>query len=357
MTIHVNDTNKKVAILGDLHFGIKNDSKTMIGYQASFFRDTFFPYLEKNNIKTIIQVGDIVDKRKFINYITLHYMKRVFFDKLKDYTFYGYPGNHDLATKVSTSINSINELLSPNERRNMTWFNTPTEIRLFDKKCLFLPWICDEEKEYTLDIINKSDADIVFGHLELAGFEMQRGYIIEHGMDPNIFRKFKLVISGHYHSQSRRDNIQYTGVPYELSWADYNDPKGFWILDTETLQLEFIKNPSVIHCKIFYNEDRPDFKEWYKWKPDTKNKYIKVIVEKKFNDKLFNDYVSCLEKDEPANIQIIELPIKAKNDINVDITNDSIDLFDIIKDVVNNLEVNDKDTIIKKLKELYDKSI
>ena len=58
----------KIALLNDTHFGARNDSNIFDEYFYKFYNDIFFPYLKENNIKTLIHLGDIVDRRKYINY-------------------------------------------------------------------------------------------------------------------------------------------------------------------------------------------------------------------------------------------------------------------------------------------------
>ena len=60
----------KIAILNDTHFGVRNDSEAFRNYQLRFYNEIFFPYIEKNNITTLIHLGDVVDRRKFINFQT-----------------------------------------------------------------------------------------------------------------------------------------------------------------------------------------------------------------------------------------------------------------------------------------------
>ena len=72
----------KIAILNDTHFGVRNDSEAFRNYQLKFFNDIFFPYLKKHNIKTIVHLGDVVDRRKFINFETASTFKEHFWDIL-----------------------------------------------------------------------------------------------------------------------------------------------------------------------------------------------------------------------------------------------------------------------------------
>jgi hypothetical protein len=75
-----------VAILGDTHFGARGDSPHFHNYFAKFYNDVFFPYLEKHNILHIVQLGDVFDRRKFVNFNSLKQSIEYFFDKLyKDY--------------------------------------------------------------------------------------------------------------------------------------------------------------------------------------------------------------------------------------------------------------------------------
>ncbi len=54
----------KIALLNDTHFGCRNDSPAFIEYQNKFYNDLFFPYLQQYNIKTLVHLGDVVDRRK-----------------------------------------------------------------------------------------------------------------------------------------------------------------------------------------------------------------------------------------------------------------------------------------------------
>ena len=61
----------KIVLLTDTHFGARNDSAIFREYFFKFYNELFFPFLEDNNIKTVVHLGDIVDRRKYINFNTL----------------------------------------------------------------------------------------------------------------------------------------------------------------------------------------------------------------------------------------------------------------------------------------------
>ena len=56
-------SNSKVAIITDTHWGARNDSQVFSNYFAKFYENVFFPTLEKRGIRTVIHMGDIVDRR------------------------------------------------------------------------------------------------------------------------------------------------------------------------------------------------------------------------------------------------------------------------------------------------------
>ena len=58
----------KYALITDTHFGVRNDSQILLEYQKKFYDEIFFPYLDKNDIKHIVHLGDLVDRRKSINF-------------------------------------------------------------------------------------------------------------------------------------------------------------------------------------------------------------------------------------------------------------------------------------------------
>ena len=72
----------KIALLTDTHFGARNDSPAFSKYFFKFYDEVFFPYLKENNITTLIHLGDIVDRRKFINFKTSHDFRKNFMMRL-----------------------------------------------------------------------------------------------------------------------------------------------------------------------------------------------------------------------------------------------------------------------------------
>ena len=252
----------KIIILGDTHFGVRGDSLEFHKYYRKFYDEVFFPYLIENNIKTIFQLGDLFDRRKFINFNSLYLSRGYFFNKLKEHniTMHTLLGNHDVAYKNTLEVNSSSLLLDGYKEVNVIDEFQTLEVE--GTKIDIVPWICDDNEKEIFESMKTSGADICFGHFEIDGFEMDRGNVHQGGLDRKTLSKYDIVLSGHFHHMSSADNITYVGTPYEMTWSDYNDPRGFHVFDTSTRELEFVRNPHRMFHKVYYDDAEQDFEYW-----------------------------------------------------------------------------------------------
>ena len=99
----------KIALITDTHFGARSDSIPFDKFFEKFYREKFFPELEKRQIKTIIHLGDIFDRRKFINFNTYKSCREYFFDKVEELEIdmHMIPGNHDTYFKNTNEVNVL----------------------------------------------------------------------------------------------------------------------------------------------------------------------------------------------------------------------------------------------------------
>ncbi len=348
----------KVAILGDTHVGARNDSALFHDYFERFYTNVFFPYLEQNGIKHIIQLGDLFDRRKYINFQTLKRGRECLFNRLnKDYNTWVLVGNHDTYYKNTNDVNSLDLLLTEYESINVV--NRPTEIELGGVTFLLLPWICDDNETDALNAITTTKASVIAGHFEIRGFEMQRGMINDEGLEQSIFANHELVISGHFHHKSINRNIQYLGTPYELTWSDFDDQKGFHIYDTETRELTFVPNPDRMFFKLFYN-DQNQPADYYKTieLPELNGKIVKVIVKNKDNPLCFDGFIDRLEKAGVADLQVVDDHLNLDLEGDEEIVNEAEDTITILKKYIDQVDVQvDRKHLNKLMQQLYDEAL
>lgn len=321
----------KIAILGDVHLGASASSDAIHDYFEKFY-SFFFDYLDKNDIKTIIQEGDLFDIRKFVHFNTLHRAKTYFFDELekRGKHMVTNAGNHDVLYKNTNLINAVRLLAT----KQMTVIDMHPETLLIGSKTFDIyPWINTQNVNACMEFLAKSKSDYAVGHFEFANFPMYAGTLATSGMNHKLFAKYTKVYSGHYHTISETDNILYTGTPCELTWGDCNDPKGFWVLDTETGVHEHIQNPYKLFEKISYVEGMSyNFSQ-------VKEKYVKIVVVDKTDQKKFDAFVDNVNMNKPHDLKIIESSVVESVKDSVKLT-DLVSTQDMLLDVVDNIDTN-----------------
>lgn len=294
----------KIAVLGDTHFGVRNDSVVFMDYSEKFYSEIFFPYLIKHNIKEIIQTGDFFDRRKYINFLTLQRTYQMFIDRLAELNIklHMFLGNHDVFYKNTNELNSPGLLLSHIPEVDV--YAYPTE--LFGKIAM-VPWITEDNFVSCHGFMSQTKMKICIGHFDIVGFSMYKGMPSIEGLNAADFKKFDLVISGHYHHKSQQGNIVYVGTPFQHTWQDYDDPRGFHILNLDDNSLEFIQNPFEIFHHVRYDDKINSMAEINSMDlskyTDT---YVKVIIVNKTNPPLFERFMSNLDKVNPADVTIVE---------------------------------------------------
>ena len=349
----------RLCILGDTHFGARGDSLDFHKYFQKFYDEVFFPYLIDNKIDVVFQMGDLFDRRKFINFNSLYLARKYFFNKLKEHNIklYTLVGNHDVAYKNTLEVNSPGLLL--NDYDNIEIFEKFDTIEFDGVLVDIVPWICDDNANDIFTKMKESKAQICFGHFEISGFEMDRGNVCEVGIDKQSLNKYDVVLTGHFHHKSTNGNITYVGTPYEMTWADWNDPKGFHIFDTDTRQLEFVQNPFRMFNKISYDDGVTDFEHWKAYDFNSlKDTYVKVVVLNKQNPYLFDHVTDNLYKVGVADLSIVEDFSDALIDDDQEIIDQAEDTMTILSKYIDNLTLDVESEKLKALmRELYVEAI
>ena len=335
----------KILLITDQHFGARNDSQVYVNKYQKFYSETVLPYIDKHKITQVIALGDTFDRRKAINFNSLQAAKDMWFDPLRerDVKMHMLVGNHDIYYKNTLRINSPQLLLRDYD--NITVVDDPQQLSFGDTNILLLPWICDENRQRSLDIIKNNSASICLGHLELNNFEPIPGYTMEHGYSPDLFSKFNLVCSGHYHHKSSKGNIVYLGNPYQMFWNDYGCDRGFHVLNTDTEKLTFVKNPNSMFHKIYYR-DSETAKIDYESLNDS---YVKLIVEKKEDQVLFDKTLKQINASGIADLKIVEDTFVHLDEVDENLEQE--DTLSILQNCVK--EIDNRDEVFGILKSLY----
>lgn len=340
-----------VCIIADTHFGSRSDNPFVQKYFNTFYQEVFLPAIDQYNVDHVIHCGDLVDRRKFINFGTAMNLYDNFSGPLskRGVTVDIIVGNHDVSHKNSNKVNALSVLNLPS---NCKYYLDPEEVTIKGTKVLMLPWINTENYEQSIEMIRQSNAKYIFGHLQLVGFEMHKGHVADEGLNTALFSKYDHVYTGHFHHRSTIDNITYVGAPYEMMWTDYNDDRGFTLLDLDSGKSKFFKNPNSLFHRIIYNESKVDLKQidYSKYK----NSYVKVVIEEKQKQHLFEAFIDKLERVDPIDIQVVDQTILAETnmvDIDIDQVEDTLSILTKYLDTVT--MQTDKQLVKKALIGLY----
>lgn len=337
----------KIAMLADLHFGVKKSDQIFSDSQLRFFETQMIDELKKRDINTIFVLGDVFDTRQSVNVHTQNLVLKLFKDTLKDFDIHILVGNHDLFYTTTTETNSLKMLdLLP----NVKVYETNTKLNIGGHDIMMVPWITNnEEFEKTCD-----SSEYAFGHFEITGARMDKYNLCAGGISLNtLWEKFDHVYSGHFHTRSTRTagnkDLTYIGSPYQITRIDMGDDRGVTVLDLDTNTAELIVNEkSMIFNKITYPAIPEDIAEF------TAGNVVDVYVsydDSKFTKKVY-DYVQKFEVEGPA--YPVNLNVMQKDD-NTEISEnlDGINLFSLFKSYIEDLQIKNKQEVYNALVELY----
>lgn len=344
----------KIILLGDTHLGARNGSNHFSRYFNRFYTEVLYPYAAENEVRHIIQTGDLFDNRTQLSIKAYSACKTPWFEPLRDLgiKMHVLLGNHDIFYKSSLEVNSPELFLANEYRDNIIVYNKPAVVDIVGTTIALIPWICDSNKQEVFDFLNRDKiADLCVGHFEIEGFDMMRGVPGHGGLPRTLFERFERTFSGHFHTRSKDEllRIEYVGTPYELTFADCNDPRGFTVFDTDTRQTEFIQNPHSMFERVIYNNG------WMGDVQSLKDKIVKIVVEKKDDLYAFDRFTDSVKLAGVHDLHIMEnFAQLASGELGDDINVAQADPIDVIRSYVDNLSLNvDPDRLKTYLGGLY----
>ena len=343
----------KLAFITDTHFGARNDNQNFNDFFYKFYDNIFFPTLVEKDIKTVIHMGDVMDRRKYVSYKTATDFRQKFINRFEELgiDLHITIGNHDTYYKNTSEVNSMHELLWNSD---INIYTDPEVVEFDGLPILLMPWINTNNYDKSIRALKQSKADTLMGHLEVNGFAMNANAMVcDGGWDKDAFKRFDTVFSGHFHHKSDDGQIYYLGAPYEIYWNDCDDKKGFHIFDTETRELERIVNPFTIHKKIYYDDTQNNYNV-YNFK-DCRDKFIKLIVVNKKDLFQFDQFVDKLLRADSHDVKIIEdYSDLGANTVSDDIVENTEDTMTLLSKYIRELDTSlDKDRLINYQRQLY----
>lgn len=356
----------KLFIISDTHFGVRNCSHEWLDIQLSSL-DWFKREVKKrmSNGDRIVHLGDVFDSRQSIHMRVLDSVPRKFEELSKVAPIDIILGNHDCHDRNTNDINSVEPTLGMIS--NIQVYREPTVVKYGKRSFGLMPWRYGEEKERheierkAMDELSAAKAEVLFAHTDMKGADFNPWRKIEDGCVIDDFLKFKLVFSGHIHHRQKYANVIFAGPPYSMTRSDIGNHKGFWILDTETLEYEFIRNK---RCPEFLKLDMDLLLGMTIEEVEriVQNNFVDVVVDfHKHPDFPYQEFVRMFEasarslfpvgakKAEDAAVQISEEDQTSTIDV--------LRLSDSMIDSMDKYNSKVKDKLKKQLHELYARAI
>ena len=341
----------KDLIIGDCHFGIKNNSTQWLEYQIKFFKEQFIPELSKNSYDRVIFLGDIFDIRYAINqYIgyEVKWMFREFSDKFPDVSFYIVAGNHDYYSpdKDYSKYNAYNLLFGYEFTSIHKNIKIIQDEYFIEDKTVFAPWYATENSENFKAMIDKINSmpenerpNIMYCHSDLATWPIDGRLEIK--------PKDMFIISGHIHNmqQDSNNNLYNIGSMFPINFSDVDTKKYFYCFDTDEMKFkEAFENVTTPRFIQFNNE------EIFILQPnDLSNSYVRIFISSeninkaKYIERLTEikktfDYISIkiqtINQNILDNLENVEINSNITDFIHSNIPENLLNKYEYVKNIV-----------------------
>ena len=137
----------------------------------------------------------------------------------------------------------------------------------------------------------------------------------------------------------------------EFFWSDANDPKYFHVIDTETREIERIKNPYTLFHKIVYNDEKMDYNTYDV--SQLKKQFVKVVVVNKKDTFSFDRFIDRIQSVDIHELKIAE---NFNEFIGENVEDEAIEFDDtptLVDSYIDGVETDlDKDKIKVQMREL-----
>ena len=213
-------------IIGDLHFGIKNNSVTWLESQIDFFEKQIFKIIDSENLDRIIFLGDVTDVRYGINQQVGIEVKNVIRKLAKKFKkdIYFVCGNHDYYSPLEEFIhyNSYELLFGPEFLELYPNLHFVTEEPLFTEDgSLFLPFYWTENPDHFDELLYTYkfgyEVKAIYCHADLTCWPGARITAL----------KGCPIYSGHIHYivEDNIGNLHNVGAALALTFNDVNQER------------------------------------------------------------------------------------------------------------------------------------
>lgn len=222
----------KILVVGDVHATVNelDDCERLV----DLICETVTPEM------TVVFLGDQYHTHATVRVEVIDFWNRAF----KRITKHGsrviaVVGNHDMPGDSSKSIHA----LMANQMDGVTVVDKP----LHEGNVLYMPYYHDH-LQFVQDA-NEANALTVVCHQTFNGAKYENGFYAKDGVDPEAV-KCNQIISGHIHTPSTFNKVEYVGAPRWRTASDANIDRFLHLYETSTRGLKLVKKiPTGTYCR------------------------------------------------------------------------------------------------------------
>ena len=202
-------------LISDLHL----TDKKMDSYRWEIF-DFVLSHYKKHDDKNLIILGDLTDSKdhhsaKLVNKI-VEIMRMLVEHGMEIFIL---KGNHDYIDPDIPFFEFLSQI------QYVNYIKDPHVWLIQGEECLFLPHTRQPLADWAVNRIvekYKKKASIVFMHQSVIGSVTSNGYLMERGLSPKYFGRFKgIVFAGDIHVPQEIGPVTYVGSPYSVRFNDH----------------------------------------------------------------------------------------------------------------------------------------
>ncbi len=231
----------KIAITADIHFGVPGRLDDIL-WACCTIRE----HCKQNNIDKVFVLGDLYHNRQAIEIDVNSQVCQFFEDTKNEYgqEWVVFPGNHDMFLRHSWEINSLSAL-----KNHLTVIEDIKVVEIDNEhRFWILPFITYEKAFLkALKLIVKHpefrpNKDNLFTHIGVRSATMNTCFLLKDWskVDFEDF-PFNRIYTGHFHSQQQvGNNVWYPGSPIPFKFDEGDVPHGFYVLDLDKNEHEFV---------------------------------------------------------------------------------------------------------------------
>lgn len=243
----------KILLFTDTHWSVSSSMVNTRGERYSKRLELLIDGLNwmenlsiKQGCEMEVCLGDFCDKST-LNDEEISALQEIKWNNTEKYFIVGNheSSSHDLKYSTVSAIESLG--LGPHR----AIINEPTGVVMFGDTYYFIPYFVESDRPSFKEVLDNARKDkqgrtIVFSHNDIAGINYA-GFISRSGFDLNeIEANCDLFLNGHLHNQQKISSKVYNLGSMSAHNFTNNSivyKYGVWILDTDTMKLEFFENP------------------------------------------------------------------------------------------------------------------